>query len=48
MLANFRQVVKQGEVRIHPIVARMFDPDLLKKMGVAPTFAAEGALYEGN
>jgi hemolysin-activating ACP:hemolysin acyltransferase len=33
VLANFRQVVKQGDVRIHPIVARMVDLELLKKMG---------------
>jgi cytolysin-activating lysine-acyltransferase len=35
VLANFRQVVKQGDVRIHPIVARQVDPELLKKMGAA-------------
>lgn len=34
VLANFNQVVKKpGEVRIHPVVARMVDPELLKKMG---------------
>ena len=33
VLANFRQVVKEGQVRIHPIVAKMVDPELLKKMG---------------
>lgn len=33
VLANFKQVVKEGEVRIHPMVARMVDPELLKKMG---------------
>jgi cytolysin-activating lysine-acyltransferase len=34
VLANFKQVVKDGaEVRIHPIVARQVDPELLKKMG---------------
>jgi cytolysin-activating lysine-acyltransferase len=34
VLANFKQVVKNGaEVRIHPIVARQVDPELLKKMG---------------
>ena len=34
VLANFKQVVKGGnEVRIHPIVARQVDPELLKKMG---------------
>lgn len=33
VLANFRRVVKQGEVRIHPLVARMVDSTLLAKMG---------------
>ena len=37
VLANFRQVVKEGDMRIHPIVARMVDPELLKKMGAAGT-----------
>jgi cytolysin-activating lysine-acyltransferase len=36
VLANFKQVVKQGgDVRIHPMVARQVDPELLKKMGAA-------------
>lgn len=33
VLANFRKVVKQGEVHIHPLVARMVEPTLLAKMG---------------
>lgn len=39
VLANFRQVVKEGQVRIHPLVARMVDPEMLKKMGAAPVAA---------
>ncbi len=39
VLANFRQVVKEGQVRIHPLVAKMVDPELLKKMGAAPVAA---------
>lgn len=39
VLANFRQVVKEGQVRIHPLVARMVDPEILKKMGAAPVAA---------
>ncbi|MCA3160286.1 MAG: toxin-activating lysine-acyltransferase [Burkholderiales bacterium] len=42
VLANFKQVVKQGEVYIHPIVARMVDPELLKKMGVVADGVAPG------
>ena len=34
VLANFKQVVNDNaEVRIHPMVARQVDPELLKKMG---------------
>jgi cytolysin-activating lysine-acyltransferase len=34
VLANFKQVVKQGgDVRIHPMVVRQVDPEMLKKMG---------------
>lgn len=45
VLANFAKVLpkkdggKSGQVRIHPIVARQIDPELLKKMG---------AVAEGN
>ncbi len=37
VLTNFRQVAKQDEIRIHPLVTRLVDPELLKKMGVEPT-----------
>ena len=40
VLVNFKQVVKEGDVRIHPIVARMVDPELLKKMGAVADGAA--------
>ncbi len=48
VLANFKRVVKEGEVRIHPIVAGMVDPELLKRMGAvadaaAPDLAAQSA-----
>ncbi len=45
VIANFRQVlpkvsevkgVKEGDMRIHPIVTRLVDPDALKKMGATP------------
>jgi cytolysin-activating lysine-acyltransferase len=36
VIANFRQVIKQGEMRIHPNVARMIDPEDMKKMGLGP------------
>ena len=33
VVTNFHQVVKENEIRIHPIVARMIDPETLEKMG---------------
>lgn len=33
VLGNFRQVVKDGELRLHPIVGRIVDEDVLDKMG---------------
>ena len=36
VIANFKQVVKQGDVRIHPLVTRLVDSEALKKMGATP------------
>lgn len=36
VLANFKQVLKEGDLRIHPMVARLIEPDALKKMGASP------------
>lgn len=33
VIANFKQVVKQGSLRLHPLVARLVDEDTLRKMG---------------
>jgi hemolysin-activating ACP:hemolysin acyltransferase len=33
VIANFRQVVKEGSLRLHPIVTRLVDPETLQKMG---------------
>ena len=33
VIANFKQVVKQGELRLHPRVARLLDEETLRKMG---------------
>ena len=32
VIANFKQVVKEGELKIHPIIARLVDQDVLEKM----------------
>jgi cytolysin-activating lysine-acyltransferase len=40
VIANFKQVVKDGSLRLHPIVTRLVDADTLQKMGaekMAPT-----------
>lgn len=36
VIANFKQVVKQGDVRIHPMVTRLVDKEALEKMGAKP------------
>lgn len=41
VIANFNQVVKEGSLRLHPIVTRLVDAETLRKMGAekmgAPT-----------
>jgi cytolysin-activating lysine-acyltransferase len=33
VIANFKQVVKEGALRLHPLVTRLVDPETLQKMG---------------
>jgi hemolysin-activating ACP:hemolysin acyltransferase len=33
VIANFKQVVKEGSLRLHPLIARLVDEETLKKMG---------------
>ncbi|MEP6868047.1 MAG: toxin-activating lysine-acyltransferase [Novosphingobium sp.] len=33
VIANFRQVVKEGELKLHPLITRLLDEETLKKMG---------------
>jgi hemolysin-activating ACP:hemolysin acyltransferase len=44
VIANFNQVVKEGSLRLHPLITRLVDEDTLKKMGAekmaAPAAAA--------
>ena len=42
VIANFRQVVKEGDMRIHPVVTRLVEPDALKRMGASPIKAEGG------
>ena len=36
VLANFKQVVKTGDLRLHPIITRLVDKETLEKMGASP------------
>jgi hemolysin-activating ACP:hemolysin acyltransferase len=33
VIGNFKQVVKDGNLKLHPITARLVDAETLKKMG---------------
>lgn len=35
VIANFRQLVKEGGLKLHPLVTRLVDADTLKKMGAS-------------
>ncbi len=41
VLKNFRQVAKKDQIRMHPLVARLVDPELLKEIGTEPTGVQE-------
>lgn len=36
VLRNFKQVVKNGDLRLHPLISRLVDPETLEKMGAKP------------
>lgn len=40
VIANFRQVVKEGGLRLHPIITRLVDAETLQKMGAERIEAA--------
>ena len=44
VIANFKQVVKEGGLRLHPIITKLVDPETLQKMGaekIAPSTVPE-------
>ena len=43
VIANFKQVVKEGSLRLHPLITRLVDEETLKKMGAEKLPAAEPA-----
>jgi cytolysin-activating lysine-acyltransferase len=43
VIANFKQVVKEGALRLHPIITRLVDEDVLAKMGAEKIGSTSGA-----
>lgn len=43
VIANFRQVLKEGEICIHPMVTRTMDKEVLGKLGARPIGEASAA-----
>lgn len=41
VIANLKQVVKEGNLRLHPLVTRLVDPETLEKMGAEKMGAAK-------
>ncbi len=41
VIANFKQVIKEGDIRMHPLISRLVDPEALKKMGATPVEAPD-------
>ncbi len=37
VIANFKQVVKEGDLRLHPLVTQLVDKEVLEKMGARRT-----------
>ena len=42
VIANFKQVVKQGSLRLHPLITRLVDEETLKRMGAEKLGVASG------
>lgn len=42
VISNFSQVVKEGSLRLHPMITRLVDPETLKKMGAEKMGSTEG------
>lgn len=47
VIASFKQVVKDGDLRLHPVVTKLVDKDVLEKMG-AKQIAASDMPTEGQ
>ena len=47
VIANFKQVVKEGSLKLHPLIARLVEPETLKKMGAERMGRGEGETTTG-
>ncbi|CZF77829.1 toxin-activating lysine-acyltransferase [Grimontia marina] len=45
VIRNFKQVVKEGDLKIHPLVAKLVEPSVLEGMGAMPTKRKEKELH---
>jgi cytolysin-activating lysine-acyltransferase len=43
VIANFKQVVKEGSLRLHPLITRLVDAETLKRMGAERIGAPAGS-----
>ncbi|MEM7701948.1 MAG: toxin-activating lysine-acyltransferase [Pseudomonadota bacterium] len=41
VIANFRQVLKDGSLKLHPLITRLVDPETLKSMGATRASEAQ-------
>lgn len=53
VIANFRQVVKEGSLKLHPLITRLLDEETLQKMGAtrdgaAPVEGGSDSVPEGE
>ena len=48
VIANFRQVVKGGSLKLHPLITRLVDEDTLKSMGAAKAGQEPASVPEGE
>lgn len=48
VIANFKQVIKQGDLRIHPLVTKLVDAEAMNKMGASPITGATTEKVKGG
>jgi cytolysin-activating lysine-acyltransferase len=48
VIANFRQVVKEGSLKLHPLITRLVDPETLEKMGATRGGSASESVPAGE